>query len=105
MMVAAASRDEMDLVAHGNIEFHRILRTAAGNPFLDRVMVQIEWTVRRLKHVTFEVPGRAQEMLEEHRVIIEAIATQDIEAAVAAAQTHMAKARDARIKLLLSGHG
>ncbi|MQA85501.1 MAG: FCD domain-containing protein [Streptosporangiales bacterium] len=84
-----------------NLEFHRLLREASGNPYLERFLTQVEHAVRRFGRSTYELPGRVTEMLAEHRAILDAIAAGDADAAQQKAAEHMRRARDARVQGLL----
>ena len=84
-----------------NLEFHRTLREAAGNSYLERFLGQVEHAVRRLPGSTYAQPGRTEEMLVEHRAIIDAVMTGDPESAARAAQAHMRRAREVRLSVLL----
>jgi DNA-binding GntR family transcriptional regulator len=100
-MIACTARGELAALPDLNLEFHRKLRLAAGNSYLERFLLQVEHAVRRLRESTLSSPSRAEESLLEHRAVIEAIARQDPEAAAKAAHTHMLHARDARIRAML----
>lgn len=100
-MARAAERQDYTALPGINLEFHRALRAATGNTYLERFLLQVEHAVRRLRTSTFELPGRTEEALREHSAIIAAIAKQDPDEATRAAQHHMSQARDARIRAML----
>jgi DNA-binding GntR family transcriptional regulator len=99
MALAVDHADVSALVAE-NLTFHRILRTAAANPYLERFLTQVEHAVRRIP-TTFAIPGRATRVLGEHQAIIDAISVGDGDAAEAAAKAHMHTAREMRLELML----
>jgi DNA-binding GntR family transcriptional regulator len=100
-MVARAPDRDLPGLAAVNLKFHRLLREAAGNPYLDRFLVQVEHAVRRFGHSTYESPGRLDATLSEHRAIINAIASGDGDTAAERACEHMRHARDARVHSIL----
>jgi len=100
-MQRLAKRGDPQKLAQLNLEFHRTLRLAAGNPYLDRFLAQVEQAVRRLPHTTFAEPGRTQQALAEHQAIIDAVTAQDSAAAETAAKAHMRQARELRLSVLL----
>jgi DNA-binding GntR family transcriptional regulator len=100
MRETANSEDTRKLVAE-NLEYHRAIREAAGNPYLERFLGQVEHAVRRLPGSTFAQPGRTEEMLKEHQLIIAAIAAGDGDAAEIAAKEHMRRAREIRLLVML----
>ena len=97
----AAARGNAAEMARENLEFHRLLRAATGNPYLERFLTQVEHAVRRLPVSTFAHPGRAQAVLDEHKAIIDAIRERDGDAAEAAASRHMNEARNVRLAMVL----
>lgn len=99
-MRKAARKPVPEEMARLNLAFHRELRIAAGNPYLDRFLQQVEHAVRRMPS-TFHLAGRAEEVLAEHQAVIDAIEAQDPDAASAAASAHMTAARDKRFRTLL----
>lgn len=84
-----------------NLAFHKVIREAAANRLLERFLGQVEHAVRRFGTTTFQVPGRAEEAVEEHGRIVEAIAAGDAEEAERLALDHMRRARELRIRMLL----
>lgn len=100
-MVVAADGADTGLLAKLNLDFHRVLREASGNPYLDRFLTQVEHAVRRLGRTTFESPGRTAAALAEHSAIIEAIAAADPDLAAERAADHMRRAREVRVQFAL----
>ena len=77
-----------------DIEFHRLLRKASGNPFLDRVSTFFFVLGTEYRHVHWETPGMLCRSLEDHREIIAAIEAGDASRAAAAMERHMFNVRD-----------
>lgn len=97
-LMAAAARDgAWDAMATLNVQYHATLARASRNEMLQRFVDQVHQAVRRFRRTTFSAPGRAQEAVEEHRAIIEAVRSQDELAAEAAARTHMQHALSIRM--------
>lgn len=84
-----------------NLALHRTIREASDNEYVDRFLTHVEYAVRRFGRTTFEVPGRAQEAVEEHARILESIAAGDAEAAERLAEEHMRRARQLRVQMLI----
>jgi len=99
-MVVTATSGDVARMSRQNLAFHRVLREAAGNPYLERFLTQVEHAVRRVPS-TFTHPGRPQSVLEEHAVLIDALARDDADGAEQAARTHMRSARAVRLAFLL----
>lgn len=95
------SQGDVAKLAALNLQFHGILRDASNNSYLERFLRQVEYAVRRFQRSTYEVPGRAQETLNEHYAIIAAIAAGDAATAESCAIEHMRRAREARLSQVL----
>jgi DNA-binding GntR family transcriptional regulator len=102
-MREAADGDDSRELSRLNLDWHRALRTGAANPYLERFLNQVEHAVRRLPATTLTHPGRADEVLTEHDAIARAVARRDGEAAQREARTHMHRAREIRLAVLLGG--
>jgi DNA-binding GntR family transcriptional regulator len=100
-MLAEAPRGDAAILAGLNLQFHRLLREASANPYLERFLAQVEHAVRRFGHSTYESPQRVQEVLAEHKAIIDAIAARDADASMERATDHMRHARDVRLRSIL----
>ncbi|CAN5338130.1 GntR family transcriptional regulator [soil metagenome] len=85
-----------------NLEFHRLLRQASGNSYLERFLRQVEHAVRRFGQTTYSAPGRVQETLDEHFAIVQAIVAGDADEAERCAIHHMRKAREIRLQQFLA---
>lgn len=96
--------DPADTVAFAtlNLEFHRLLRQASGNSYLERFLRQVEHAVRRFGQTTYSSPGRVQETLNEHFAIVQAVVAGDPDEAERCAIHHMRKAREIRLQQLLA---
>jgi DNA-binding GntR family transcriptional regulator len=100
-MRTSAERGQVDALARQNLSFHRALREAAANTYLDRFLGQVEHAVRRVPVSTLAAPGRAAEAIAEHDAIVRAIEDRDPDRAERAATEHMRKAREIRLSVLL----
>lgn len=101
MCETAGTRNSETVLVRQNLEFHRVLREAAGNPYLERFLAQVEHAVRRLPGSTYAQPGRTEETLAEHAAIIASVATGDAVAAERSAKNHMLRAREIRLSVML----
>ena len=100
---AAARRQVADLMRL-NVTFHRAIRQAARNRFLDRFLTQAEQAYRPFGRATYEFPGRIEAVLGEHRCILAAIANGDEEGAERCAIEHLRRTRELRIRILTEGY-
>jgi DNA-binding GntR family transcriptional regulator len=88
-------------LARLNLEFHRAIRDASGNAYLERFLTQVEHAVRRIGNSSFEDHQRVSASHAEHDAIISAIDAGDAAAAEQAAEVHMRNAREARVHQLM----
>lgn len=100
METAVNDGREQDLPAI-NLRFHRVIREASHNAYLERFLLQIENAVRRFGKTTFKEEGRTEQVLKEHHAIIEAIANGDGDSAEELARTHMRNAREVRVRQMI----
>ncbi len=75
-------------------KFHHLLYEASGNRFLKLLGDGIVATLFGPRYSTLRIPGRAQQSAEEHRLVMEAIAARDPEAASKAIRQHLSSVRD-----------
>jgi DNA-binding GntR family transcriptional regulator len=97
----AGKRGDADGCKRANLLFHRHLRDAAANAYLQRFGTQLDYMIRRFPGTTYSTTGRPTEGVAEHQAIIAAIASGDPAAAEEAARVHMMHARDARLSMLM----
>ena len=91
----ARAVESNDLARHEelDIKFHSLVRHAAQNPELIRFLDDIQAQVR-LAMQTTRVLGGPHQALEDHRIILEAIASGNPEVAEKAARAHVARLRE-----------
>jgi DNA-binding GntR family transcriptional regulator len=95
---AVTSSDPMGLM-EANRTFHKLLVDAAHNATLADLQNRLTAQVAVLPATTLAVDGRWDEARAEHRAIVTAVEAGDAAAARAAAELHITKARDIRLKL------
>jgi DNA-binding GntR family transcriptional regulator len=103
MRTAGATRLWDDLAAL-NLTFHKVIRVAAGNRYLDRSLTELDRAVRRFRYTTYELPGRVEESYDEHMRLAEAIGLGDAARAERLAREHMLRLAELRIRMLLEGY-
>lgn len=100
-MAQAAAEGDVSLLARLNLEWHRLVRDAANNTYLNRFLSQVEHAIRRLSVSTLADEQRAVEVLAEHDRVVRAIEARNGDVAEQEAKTHMRRARDARLADLM----
>jgi DNA-binding GntR family transcriptional regulator len=95
-----ASPQEMAAI---NRSFHRAIWDAARNRTLADLLERLAVHLRRYPATTYLRPGRWDEALEEHRMVLEAIRDKDPDGAAAVAEKHMRASRDVRLDMIRNG--
>lgn len=80
--------------------FYDALIAASGNPIIGEMLANVQARISQLRAITLSAPGRTAHMLEELRLIIEAIEEGDAEAATRAAQAHVSAAAEIAVRHL-----
>ena len=91
--------------ADANKLFHDMIVEAAHNGYLTRMLEELNDSLALLPDTTFSVAGRSTAALGEHEAILAAIIAREPDRAEAAARSHIARARDARLELLFRASG
>jgi DNA-binding GntR family transcriptional regulator len=91
-------------LAAANLEFHRLIREASDNTYLERFLTLVEHAVRRFGRSTFENSERVQQTIEEHQALLDAIRGGRADDAEALAKAHMRNAREARLAAFLDAN-
>jgi DNA-binding GntR family transcriptional regulator len=80
--------------------FHAGVAEASGHPGIWRLILQVKLQLDRYRRLTLPVPGRMSRVVDEHALVVEAIAAHDPAAAGAAMAAHLdglsASIRDVR---------
>jgi DNA-binding GntR family transcriptional regulator len=87
-----------------NIEFHKMVAQSARNRYLTKFLQSLSDTLSAHRRVsTLVSPLRRDEVLKDHRDLVEAIARHDEQAARVAAQQHIQGALKARLAVQRQG--
>ncbi|MBT5432436.1 MAG: GntR family transcriptional regulator [Rhodospirillaceae bacterium] len=101
----ARALDDSKQSARINRDLHSTIYSAARNRYLLSTLNVLGNALALLQGTTFSVPGRPEQGLKEHRVLVEAIAARKGDDAEAAARKHIARARQTRLKMLYGSDG
>jgi DNA-binding GntR family transcriptional regulator len=101
-LAEAAAENDVRAVTQLNLEFHRVIRQATSNPYLERFLTLVEHSVRRFGDTTFRMQGRPEAVVLEHQPMVDAIVAGDADEAERCARAHMKHAREARISAFLT---
>ncbi|MEB6338185.1 GntR family transcriptional regulator [Serratia rhizosphaerae] len=91
---ACQARDRVRMMTLDH-EFHQALAQIAGNAMLADILSVLHARAQRFWATSLSRQGHMQEVIDEHRAIIAALAQQDADAAESAAQAHILSFRSA----------
>lgn len=100
-MVATDPADAIAM-ATTNRQFHEALWTSSHNRTLVDLLARLNSHLTRYPATTLSSPGRWATALEDHRRLLDAIDARDADAAGSIAESHMAVARDIRLRTYAS---
>lgn len=100
-MEQAIGEGRREQVIAANTHFHDVIYAAAGNDMLERLGRELREFVRRFTTLPFASPDRVDQVLAEHRSIVDALARHDPEEAEATSRTHLAEAREYLVRMQL----
>lgn len=98
MLVATAEafeRGNMELVVECDTKFHDVLYCASRNDRLVGIINNLREQLTRFRSISMAHAGRMKKTMEEHGLIVEAIAQRDAELAQTLARQHMENAEQA----------
>jgi len=91
---------DAEAVARHNRRFHAAIHRGAHNRYLEKGLAAVNDSMWLLGRPLMLLPHRAQEALNEHARIVEAVQRRDPDAAEAAARQHVRAAQRERLKRL-----
>lgn len=95
--LASELRDRNQMMLLDN-QFHQRLALVAGNKMLMDILSVLHAQAQRFWASSLSKEGHMQEVIEEHRAIIHALAVQDAQAAADAAEIHILSFRNALLR-------
>jgi len=87
-MTDAAQKNDLEKLLQINREFHMVIWKAANAPRLQEMLENLYDTSQRFRNLSLLLPGRLDQIGQEHRVIAEALARGDADAAERFANEH-----------------
>ena len=95
---AFAALDDREAFHEADEAFHEAVAAVSGHPGIWRTVKQAKMQIDRCRRLTLPVPGRMEQVVREHRIILAALARGDVAASREAMRVHLdAVLPDARI--------
>ena len=97
---AMASAEDVDKASIADVEFHRALAAATGNPLFEVLVDSLRDVILRMRVTTLVDPDRGRVAAAEHRRIADALERRDEAAAVDAMRDHLSHSVEAYSRAL-----
>ncbi len=86
-------KKDADKIAELNTRFHEIIYKATRSRYLEHILKDFQIFIKTTRNRSLRIEGRMGEALEEHREIIDAIASRDSEGAERSILKHLTHSR------------
>jgi DNA-binding GntR family transcriptional regulator len=96
----AITNNDIGKLVEVDTKFHEMLYKASRNERLSSIISNLREQIQRFRLTSLSFPGRMKESLEEHKKIVEAIQSRDIQIARHLAQEHIENAEHVLIECL-----
>lgn len=100
----AAERIEDSEIEEMDTAFHDVIYKASRNKRCMNIISTLRQQITSIRERSMPYPGRLDEMLLEHRAIVDAIAQRDVEKAQMAVKTHMENAERTLLRVIEEQH-
>ena len=96
----AISQNNIDKLVEVDTKFHELIYQASRNERLSSIISNLREQIQRFRLTSLSFPGRMRKSLDEHKKIVEAIQSRDIQRARNSAQEHIENAEHVLIDSL-----
>lgn len=104
-MEACAHHTDMECIIEANVEFHRIILSAADSSILTGFIEQVQSSARLFRIRSVNTPNRIPRVIEEHRNLIAALENRDEAVAAECIRIHLGNALNSILTTLDSADG
>ncbi|MEN6461058.1 MAG: GntR family transcriptional regulator [Syntrophomonas sp.] len=94
----AINQQDIEKLVEVDTKFHDALYQASRNERLTAIISNLREQIQRFRATSLANPGRGKKSLDEHRYIVEAIQSRDVQQARQAAQDHIENAENSMIE-------
>ncbi|PKM77505.1 MAG: GntR family transcriptional regulator [Firmicutes bacterium HGW-Firmicutes-15] len=96
----AITQNDIGKLVEVDTKFHELMYKASRNERLSSIISNLREQIQRFRLTSLSFPGRNKESLDEHKKIVEAIQSRDIQIARHVAQEHIENAENVLIECL-----
>jgi len=94
------TQKDIDRLVEVDTKFHELMYQASRNQRLSNIISNLREQIQRFRLTSLSYPGRNKESLEEHKKLVEAIQSRDVQLARQLASEHIENAENALIECL-----
>lgn len=94
----AIAENDMEKIVEVDTAFHEVLYMASRNARLHSIINNLREQVTSIRGRSMSYPGRLTETMDEHRALVDSIASRDVERAQNAARIHLENAEHTLMK-------
>lgn len=95
-----AEKNDLETLVQLDTQFHDILYRASRNDRLVQIINNLREHIQRFRTSSLATPGRMRETVEEHKALVEAISSRNVELAQRLAQEHIENAENRLLEAL-----
>ncbi|MCK4259353.1 MAG: GntR family transcriptional regulator [Halanaerobiales bacterium] len=82
-------KKDIEKVVELNTKFHEAIYSATKSRYIEHVLKDFQYFMKKTRYKSLSVPGRMEEALEEHRKILQAFINRDIDEAIKTITDHV----------------
>ena len=97
---AAEGEQDIEQFVKSDTDFHALVYKASRNERLIQILENLREQIQRFRATSLAVPGRNKLAIEEHRMIVEALRSHNIEEAQSLAMAHIVTAENVMFEYL-----
>ncbi|HEX3031441.1 MAG TPA: GntR family transcriptional regulator [Bacillota bacterium] len=95
-----AESNNLDMLISADTDFHELLYKASRNDRLVQIVSNLREQIQRFRTTSLAQPGRMKVALEEHKQIVEAICSRNVELASKLAREHIENAENSMLEVI-----
>lgn len=96
----AINNQNLESIIEIDTAFHEAIYTASRNDRLKTIVNNLREQIQRYRSTTLAYPGRMKSSLEEHKYIVEALQSRDVQLAKQLAQEHIENAETSMFEII-----
>lgn len=91
---AALRNNDQEKLIQADTHFHNLITQGSGNEYLINILLELQEQVLRFRYIYFKSSKRAEDIVNEHRMILEALKAGDAEKSSLYCKNHIKNLRE-----------